>query len=198
MEKIVRADTPDYLKDNWKKWGKKWADRYAANNKASFNWPRHKKKKTWDLLIELLSGMTQSHCSFCDSYPVGSRLEATIEHFKPKSKVPFEAYKWENLFLCCRLCQRKGDTFDERLLKPDEDNYSFDKYFDIDAVTGKLIPNRDAAEGEQERARITIKLFQLNDNGKPDDRLREMKHFQDMSDPEIDEFAYRFLIKRCL
>lgn len=198
MEKIERPGSPDWLKEKWQGWGDKWAVRYAANKKADFLWYQYKKKGYDDLLREL-SAMTKHHCSFCDAYPLGSRLEPTIEHFKPKTKYPTEAYKWENLFLCCRLCQRKGGAFDERLLKPDKDDYSFDKYFDIDWVTGELIPNRNACEDDRERARITINHYRLNDNGKPEDRLEELTHFdelKELGDPDIDKFSYRFYIRR--
>jgi uncharacterized protein (TIGR02646 family) len=196
MEKIERTNAPDWLKKNWKKWGEDWAAKCAeTDKKPTFHWRQHKKKGYEDLL-EVLSAMTQARCSFCDTYPLGSRLEPTIEHFRPKTKFPQEAYKWGNLFLCCRLCQRKGDKFDERLLKPDEHYYSFDKYFDIDWVTGKLIPNRNASVEDRERARITIDLFRLNHNGKHHDRKSQLIYFEQITDPDIDEFPYRFFIKR--
>jgi uncharacterized protein (TIGR02646 family) len=196
MEKIERPDAPGWLKEKWKKWGKEWEAKCAkTNKKPTFHWRRHKKKGYEDLL-EVLSAMTQAHCSFCDSYSLGQDIPETIEHFKPKSLFPLEAYKWGNLFLCCGQCQKKGDKFDERLLKPDEDYYSFDKYFDIETATGKLIPNRNAPFEDQERARITIKLYWLNHNGKYLARKRQLKHFKQMTDPDINEFPYRFFIKR--
>jgi uncharacterized protein (TIGR02646 family) len=196
MERIERTDAPDWLKEKWQEWGEAWAAKYAkTKNSKSFKWRRYKKKGYDDLLREL-SAMTQHHCSFCDAYPLGSRLKPTIEHFRPKTKFPLEAYKWENLFLCCCRCQEKGDTFDERLLKPDEDYYSFDKYFDIDWMTGRLKPNREASVEDQERAKTTIEYYKLNHNGKHIDRKRELRHFQQMTDPDIDEFPYRFFIKR--
>lgn len=196
MERIKRTDAPGWLKQKWKQWGEEWAAKYAKTNKSSsFRWRRYQNKGKKELQ-EKLSAMTQYHCSFCDAYPMRGRLEPTIEHFKPKTLFPLEAYKWENLFLSCRLCQGKGDKFDKRLLKPDEDDYSFDKYFDIDWVTGELIPNRDASPENRERAKITIELFRLNNNGKPDDRREELEKFEDMETPDIDRFAYRFFIKR--
>ncbi len=145
-----------------------------------------------------LAALTRDHCSFCDAYPMGRRLKSTIEHFKPKQKFPLEAYKWENLFLACGLCQEKGDSFHERLLKPDEETYSFDRFFDIDWFTGELIPNPYASDEEQEQAEITIKLFRLNDNGKPDDRLEELNKFKKSKDVDIDSWSYRFFIERGL
>ncbi|MCP5103383.1 MAG: hypothetical protein GY950_08390 [bacterium] len=196
MEKIERTNAPGWLKQKWKEWGEAWAVKYAKTKKSSsFRWRQYKNKGRKDL-VEALSTMTRHHCSFCDSYPMGMRMQPTIEHFKPKTQFPLEAYKWENLFLCCGLCQEKGDAFDDRLLKPDEDYYSFDKYFDIDWLTCELIPNRKASDEDRERAEITIKLFRLNDNGKPDDRRAELEKYEELEDWDLEEFSYRFFIER--
>ena len=196
MEKIERTNAPAWLNKNWKKWGEDWATKYAAAPKSSpFQW-RQYEKKGWKDLVRELAAITKNHCSFCDAYPMGRRIKYTIEHFRPKTKFPEEAYKWGNLFLCCGLCQEKREEFDECLLKPDENYYSFDKYFEIDWPTGELIPNRDASEQDQARARITIRIYRLNNNGKPDDRLEELEQFEQMNSPDIDKFSYRFFIKR--
>ncbi|MCP4219955.1 MAG: TIGR02646 family protein [bacterium] len=196
MEKIKRPPAPAWLKEKWKEWGEKWAATYARTKKStSFRWRTHQNKGRKELEKEL-SLMTQYHCSYCDTAPMGRRVRSTIDHFKPKTQFPLEAYKWENLFLSCDLCQGKNDTFDEGLLKPDEDSYDFDAYFDIDWKTGEIIPGRDATREDRERAQITITLFQLNDNGKPDDRLEELSKFLDMNNPDINDFPYRFFIKR--
>jgi uncharacterized protein (TIGR02646 family) len=196
MEKIERTDAPEWLNEKWQEWGKEWAEKCKKKRNPSFRWRRHKNKGRKELEREL-SSMTQHHCSFCDTYPMGKRLESTIEHFKPKFKFPLEAYKWENLFLACRLCQKgKGDRFDEKLLKPDNDDYLFEKYFEIDWFTGELKPNRLAPDADQERARVTIELYRLNANGKPEDRQEELNKFDQNHD--IDMYSYRFFIKRGL
>jgi uncharacterized protein (TIGR02646 family) len=198
MEKIERTDAPGWLIEKWEEWGKEWADKCNHKDNPTFSWRQHNKKGRKELGHKL-SLMTQHHCSFCDAYPMGSRLKSTIEHFKPKIKFPLEAYKWENLFLACSLCQEKGDRYNNALLKPDVDGYSFDKYFDIDWTNGELIPNRDATDEEKERARMTITLYGLNKNGKPEDRLEELDKFQKGSDNHIDIYPYRFFLKRgCL
>ncbi len=195
MEKIERTEAPEWLEEKWEEWGKEWDEKYKKNKKSSFEWRRYKKKGYEDLL-EKLSEMTQHHCSFCDSYPMRGRMKPTIEHFRPKTKFPHVAYKWDNLFLCCYLCQEKGDKFDDRLLKPDDYYYSFDKYFDINWETGELEANEDASEEDKERAKITIKLYRLNCNGKPDDRLEELGKFEESNAFNIDKSSYRFFIKR--
>lgn len=73
-------------------------------------------------------------------------------------------------------------------------NYDFDKYFDIKWETGELIPNSDASKKDQRRAEITIKLYNLNEYGKPNDRLEELEKFNN-TDFDIDSFSYRFFLK---
>ncbi|MCP4130524.1 MAG: hypothetical protein GY754_06035 [bacterium] len=197
MEKINRTPAPDWLQEKYEEWGRDWEIKYNTTRNSRFIWYKNNKKGHQDL-VEELSRMTKDHCSFCDAYPMGARIQPTIEHFKPKTKFPLLAYKWDNLFLCCRICQGKGERFDDKLLKPDEDTYEFDDYFDIDWETGKLLPNEDATDEDKARAEITIKLYKLNVNGKPEDRLEELKKYEQLTEPEIDTFSYRFFITRGL
>ncbi len=197
MEKIDRTPAPAWLKEKEDEWGKTWKEKYEKTGKSSdFCWRRHKKQGHKDL-VEELSAMTHRHCSFCDAYPMEWRIKSTIEHFKPKTRFPLEAYKWENLFLCCSLCQEKGDEYDEKLLKPDDDLYEFDRFFEIDWITGELNPSRFTTPEYRERAQITIELYRLNGNGKPDDRKEELEKYA--SSDDINKCSYRFFLKRgCL
>lgn len=196
MERIERSPTPPWLAAKWKEWGKKWEVKYEKTKSSSeFKWKKHQKKSATDLR-QALSDMTARHCSFCDSFPMGPQIPETIEHFRPKTKYPRLAYHWYNLFLCCGLCQQKGDEFSKELLKPDQLDYSFDRYFEIDWFNGKLIPNHDADPSDRKRAQTTIELYRLNDHGKPEDRLREMRMFEDSKSPSLNDFAYRFFLTR--
>ena len=196
MEKIVRSDAPEWLEEKWEEWGREWAAKLEETRSSRvFSWRRNK-KCGYEELIDELSEMTNDHCSFCDSYPMVRRIRHTIEHFKPKTKFPLLAYKWNNLFLCCDLCQQKGDEFDEKLLKPDDDDYCFDDFFDIKWDTGELIPNVDASEKDRQRAETTIRLYGLNEHGKPEDRLEELYKFNDSNHPDIERFSYRFFLSR--
>ena len=195
MERIVRTDAPEFLKKKWQEWGHEWMEKLNLKNNAVFSWRCHNKKGRKEI-EKALCLMTDNHCSFCDASHMGPRLKPTIEHFRPKSKFPEIAYQWENLFIACSLCQEKGDHFEETLLKPDEESYSFDRYFDIDWETGKLIPNIDSSPEDQERAKTTIKLFRLNENGKPEDRLWELDAYQNPGNKNIEGYSYRFFLKR--
>ncbi len=196
MNKIKRPPAPEWLEEKYEQWGIEWKRKYEKTGKSgSFEWRRNKNRGYSDLL-DALSLMTKEHCSFCDAFPMGGRVPKTIEHFRPKTRFHLLAYKWNNLFLCCGNCQKKGDEFDDNLLKPDENAYDFDKYFLIEWDTGKLIPNKGGSAESQKRAEITIALFRLNEDAKPEDRLRELKHFLYTGDPDIDEWAYRFFLER--
>jgi len=98
MKEITRTPAPKWLEEKYEEWGQAWAERYAETQKSSdFRWHQHKGMGYHDL-VEKLSEMTKEHCSFCDAYPMGRRIQHTIEHFRPKTKWPFRAYEWENLF----------------------------------------------------------------------------------------------------
>jgi uncharacterized protein (TIGR02646 family) len=198
MEKINRTKAPQWLAEKYKTWGRDWKSKYEDSGKSSdFRWRQHNKKSRNDL-VDKLCVMTQYHCSFCDGYPMGSLIKETIEHFRPKTKYPLLAYYWQNLFICCCICQQKGDAFDKALLKPDVASYEFDHYFDIEWDSGKIIPNIDSSAPNQQRAQVTIALYKLNDNSKPEARKAALLHFQDTNSPDIDSFSYRFFIKRGL
>lgn len=214
MMKLLRSDSPDILIQNWavsasrnkkqsqmvyppnilnwEAWGLDYEQKKLQNPKYEFQW----RKKVYSDLIELLLIMTKKHCSFCDSSPMRSQIRETIEHFRPKSLFPRLAYQWENLFACCGRCQdAKGDKFDELLLKPDEIEYEFTRYFFFDAQTGELMPQPQATPEDQNRAVVTIQLYKLNEFGRPDARLTvlEMSAALQYSSLTVDDFSYRFM-----
>jgi len=197
MEKLVRHKAPLWLAEKSESWGRDWAEKYNRSGKSSdFRWRRNRQKGYEDLVTEL-SRITSAHCSFCDAFPMGSRIQCTVEHFRPKTRFPKLAYDWMNLFLCCGICQAcKGENFDENLLKPDEEEYRFDTYFQIDWVTGRINARIGQSVEARARAEKTIKLYGFNEKGKPQDRKRELNHFLKIENADCDEFAYRFFLKR--
>jgi uncharacterized protein (TIGR02646 family) len=125
---------------------------------------------------------------------VDSASVETIEHFRPKSSFPRQAYQWSNLYYCCTHCQQKGAQFDEALLRPDDPDYEFDRYFRWDYTTGRIEVNELGTQEQQHRASVTIEFYHLNE-AHPGWRKRELrKRFQGRSDP-IDDFAYRHYIE---
>lgn len=202
MRKVTRTPAPDFLTNNCVKWGTNYENLRKKNPSAIFSWATHKGSKVNTLLLPFLMRMTSilmelenAHCSFCDGFPVEPVSADSIEHFKPKSQFPLSSYVWENLFYCCSKCQQsKLENFDEQLLKPDIDEYTFEYFFEYDTKTGDIIPNVDRSDLEIERAKITIKLYGFNDHGRPKARKRTIRQFVDSNNPILDEFPYRFIL----
>lgn len=192
MRKFVRLGEPDFLADKWEKWGIEWEKRRNENPAASFHWHQIDGERVNQKLLSRLKAQTQDHCSFCDAFPVSPPSIDTIEHFRPKTKFPKDAYRWNNLYYCCVHCQQKGEEFDEALLNPDAEDYEFDRYFLWDFTTGEMMVNQLASLEDQNRAKVTIELYRLNE-GHPRNRRLAMKNRADNPDAPLEEQAYRHL-----
>ena len=190
MRKFRRLDAPAFLKENCEQWGATWKERHDANAGAQFHWHKIDHEAVNHKLLPLLMTQVQYHCSFCDHFPVNPPSNSTIEHFRPKTTFPLDAYRWENLYYCCDACQRKGEDFDDALIRPDADTYSFDKYFRWDFTTGLLKVNEQASPAHQHCAQVTIELYRLNE-GHPSLRLREQYLRARATQMPLDDFAYR-------
>jgi len=198
MMKQDRPPAPDVLRRHYKEWGKAFAKKRKEYPGFRFQWKSYQGKRVNERLKPELIQMTANHCSFCDSYPLGTSADQTIEHFRPKSKYPLLVYVWHNLFLSCNICQKaKGEKFDKKLLKPDQPDYEFERYFMLNYKTGQIEVNPSASVSDQERAEITIEMYGLNRNGRPHSRLREYGMYGKLSreDFPLDDFSYRFFLK---
>jgi uncharacterized protein (TIGR02646 family) len=193
MRKFQRVNQPDFLVDRWEAWGIDWERRRLENPGAGFNWRQFNGTPVNQLLLPSLKAQTQDHCSFCDSFPVSPPSIDTIEHFRPKSTFPRDAYRWDNLYFCCMYCQQKFDDFHEDLLRPDADDYDFDQYFRWDFTQGTIEINKHASTENQRRADVTIRLYKLNE-GHPTLRKLEMRRRKQGQGDPLDEFAYRHYV----
>ena len=190
MRKFTRLPAPEFLLDKWEAWGEEWKRRHDADPAARFDWHTVEGERVNHKLLPALKAQVQDHCSFCDNYPVCPPSHETVEHFRPKTDFPREAYRWENLYYCCDCCQRKGDEFDEALLRPDAEYYAFDRFFRWDYTRGTLEVNERASAEDQRRASVTLKLYRLN-VGHPSLRRRELRRRSLMPNEPLDDFAYR-------
>lgn len=191
MRKQIRLEEPAALRDGATQWAETWATNQAEGK--PWRWPVKDKQPVNQLILPTLRQQTASHCSFCDGFPVAALSVETIEHFIPKSTFPRKAFEWGNLFYCCTRCQAaKKERFDPNILKPDESDYDFSRYFICDFTTGKIGPNPTASSGEQQRAQTTITHYKLNDGILPDERRRWLQiRSRSVSGSELDDFAYR-------
>lgn len=191
MRKFQRGPEPKVLADNWEAWGVAWEQLQARN--GNFHWHQHKGEPVNQLILPMLKEQTQEHCSFCDAFPVSSASVETIEHFQPKSRFPQVAYHWPNLYFCCTHCQQKGAEFTEALLRPDAEDFDFDRYFFWEYSTGELKPNPLATAEDRARAKVSIEAYHLNDQHPRWRRLEQMKRAR-LLDLPLDTFAYRHFI----
>lgn len=88
-----------------------------------------------------LSNLTDQHCSFCDGFPLNNTSKETIEHYYPKSVFPKKVYDWFNLFYCCDKCQSNANIEFEETVKPDSEEFDFDKLFYFDPNDGEVKVN---------------------------------------------------------
>ena len=145
--------------------------------------------------------MTAGHCSYCDGHPLSATSIETVDHFRPKSRPEF--YKlvceWTNLFLTCTACNlAKRERWDEALLRPDDPEYRFERYFEYRFDTGELQPSAAASFDEQQRARRTIDIFQLNRAGACGSRKRMIRYVRRLEgDDGADDWPYRYLLPLC-
>ena len=193
MMGFQRSPTPELLETHGHQWTTRWEERRQANPSAGFDWPQVDGRPVNQILLSLLGEMTLEHCSYCDGFPINATGQPTIDHFRPKHRFLGLAFAWENLFYACDRCQGrngKGEQWSDPLLKPDESDYSFFRYFRYVNATGRLEPNPEASTEDQRRATETIRIFRLNDDGRTADRKRVLRLYRSFA-PE--NCPYRFL-----
>jgi len=187
MEKIVRTAAPpdiDFSKD--------WAD-FSSEEKNQIR----------DALLD----MTGGRCAY-----TGKKIDkelAVIDHFIPL-KIN-QSSDWNNLYVVNPITEQlKNDKYDEKLIRPDEDDYEFDRYFDFDK--SYIIPNPNANSYDKKRAEITINTFGLNHENILSDRSRELSKYLDgirqqigkmpkngndrSFDADYSDFSFNFYLKK--
>lgn len=192
MRKVTRPVEPEILHS----YGPTWSDRYVSKRKkdpqAKFFWPN---PDYYHIIRDCLLSMTQRHCAFCDG-PLGAESRETVEHFRPKSQFPELAFAWDNLFPCCDVCQaNKGEKFDEKLLKPDDAAYSFNRYFIVNYKTGAIDVSPLAGAADAARAQLTIDMYGLNKVVRKSARLRELRVFQQCPEINLEDCNYRYFLE---
>lgn len=137
-------------------------------------------------------GAGPDRCAYCDGFLRETSL-TTVDHFRPRALFPELAYAWENLFPACTMCQARaggGARWEEGLLKPDEATYRFERYFRFVTSTGYLAPDPEATASDQERARLTIEVFWINEQGLPQARRRTWSGYREFV---LESVPYRFM-----
>lgn len=189
MLKMQRKSMPACL-SNWEEWGREWQQRRLENTSAVFQWKTVDGVRVNQTIMPDLVEQSAGHCSFCDAYPVSPPSIDTIEHFKPKSEFPINAYQWSNLYYCCVFCQRKNGAYQSEIIAPDENDYAFDRYFMWSYTDGLIMVNPLASPHDKARAQLTIDYFRFNE-GHPAQRKEALFRRSRMPDVSLDKFPYR-------
>ena len=188
LERYGVEITQDYI-------AKKQADR-----QHDFRWPQRESRSVYAETRTALHSMTVGHCAYCDGFPVDATGEEQIDHFKPKSQSEFYhlVCDWQNLFFVCYGCNKaKRADWEEALLRPDADDFSFVRYFLYRSDTGQLEPNPAASADEQHRTSRTIEILKLNRPGLCIDRMRTASHVSGCPQEELSLWGYRYLVPLC-
>ncbi len=195
MMPCTRGPEPDLLARRGAELTRDYVAARRADPRARFAWRRREGRSLLEVVREALALMTAKHCSYCDGHPIDDTGEETVDHFRPKALFCELAYEWTNLFLACSACNHaKGERWDELLLRPDDPDFEFERYFECDFATGKLLPALTASPEEQARAARTIELLRLNRGGACESRLRTLRRLPDQPPENDGDLAYRYLI----
>jgi uncharacterized protein (TIGR02646 family) len=202
MTPTQRGPAPALLAEHGAQIGDEYAERRRADPSFRFQWPRRDGESVYEVAHAALHSMTAKHCSYCDGHAPSDTGRDEIDHFRPKAIPAFHALvcTWDNLFLACTQCnQEKRDQWDERLLRPDDPDYAFERYFEYDAATGELRPSLAASATDRERAAITIAILRLNRPPALEARKHWVRYMRTLTadDGDDDNLAYRFLRPLC-
>jgi uncharacterized protein (TIGR02646 family) len=150
MIKLQKLDKPNILVQKEDEWTEQLLHHYSVEKYI----PKTVNSKYGHREIKLkLIEETNHKCAYCES-KITAVDHGDIEHIEPKSKVPNKTFDWNNLTLCCRKCnQNKKDYYNPQ--KPLLNPYINDPEEEI-VFLGPIISPRT------ERARLTVKLLQLD------------------------------------
>jgi uncharacterized protein (TIGR02646 family) len=199
MTPCTRGPEPEVLAREGAQIGRDYAARRRETPGYRFQWPHRESTSLLAIVREALAVMTAGHCSYCDAHPLGATDVETVDHFRPKGDPAFYELvcAWTNLFLTCTACNHaKREQWDEALLRPDDPDFHFERYFEYRFDSGRLQAASAAIPEEQRRALRTIEIFDLNRAGACVNRKRAV-HLMRLADVDLDDHAYRYLLPLC-
>ncbi len=167
MHKVVRNEPPEGLKIK----DKELQDKINNNLDVDVEWSAFTKTKLKKETLLALENMYAGCCAYCEGN-IGETDYAEIEHFKPKSKFPELAYKYDNLHYSCTKCNKnKGNNYSELMIDPCiEDPELHIKY------------QGNYAIAIDKQGSYTINVVKLNDRIRLKRRYNRLKEIQERID----------------
>lgn len=192
---VIRTGKPNYVIK-----GIAWKKKYdVSGNSNDFSWGQYQNIFNSEHIVGALKVISNDHCFYCDINRVRyGIIEPEIDHFCPKTKIPLKAYYYPNLYLSCGSCNRyKSTKFKKRyLLNFDNPNYNFDNYYFIDWTTDNIKVRNDINFNDQLKARYTLLVLGINRDARPTTRREELNIYNNTNNPVINDFSYRFYLRR--
>lgn len=154
MIKVKLANEPTSFDSNVRKRGNSYIKRFNVGEKIDFTGHEY-----WRLALNDLHDAYSSICAYTCHWIAPDTGSDTVEHFRPKSRYPNEAYEWKNYRLVCgRLNGRKGDN--EDVIDP----FKITKgMFEIDFPSLQIRPGKKLSAAKEAIAMSSIQRLKLND-----------------------------------
>lgn len=116
MRPFVRGSAPGFFAEAEQvRLNEQFAVARACDPTHRFRWP----VGLGERLRSALEALTQSHCSYCDGFPLRERERTPqVDHFRPKGRTEFVrlAFACSNLYLACGHCitplARNGESLE--------------------------------------------------------------------------------------
>lgn len=156
--RVKRPEEPAALSENRVEWVQRWERRYAC---GSSDWATDSARKA---IRDALRPMTHGKCVYCESeLEVSGWLE--VEHYEAKGLLPFDperAFKWENLFPACGICNGSKGVRDHggSLIKADIEDP--EPLFWLNRGSGEIEPHPMLTAAQRARAEATISMCALS------------------------------------
>ncbi|MBI1915059.1 MAG: hypothetical protein HYS12_10030 [Planctomycetes bacterium] len=182
MIRVARRPEPAEFDKTVRKPGRKFLA--GCPNPTQKQWRTH---SYWRRILHSLHSAYGGICSYsCHWIPYDTGAD-TVEHFKPKTKHPKDAYEWRNYRLVCQLLNsRKGD--EEEILDPFVIQTG---WFIIEFPTLIVKPAPGLRKALHERVKKTRDVLGLND-----DATCMMMRQQFVTDYCLEEINFVHLEKR--
>lgn len=140
MHYVSRLPEPERLKNLKDKWQKELLDQILIHQVYSRVSDNYKNKYNQEYVKDTLKSMYNNCCCYCES-SLGVTSFAHIEHLKPKSIFPELSFEWDNLHLCCEICNiNKSGSWDYNnpILNPSKEN--IEQFIFLDLLDGFYKP----------------------------------------------------------
>lgn len=151
--------------------------------KSSF-WKNH---EHWRDGLDLLAETYENVCAYSARFIDPLTGARTVDHVRPKSLYPYEAYSWSNFRLACLKMNRRKDNFEDVI---DPCTLAQD-IFTLNFLTFEVSIRSDCPPSLLEKAHATIGHLQLNEGKMCQARANDYRDYTRAQLKVKSPFVYR-------